>query len=80
LNSLFNVFGVQYGGLDGSILKVMAVAKRAGLLNKEHLGLQIMVKSKEGALEEELSEDEDPVELCNEVKRLGFLVDRKQPL
>lgn len=59
----------------------MAVAKRPGFLPKEHLGLALVVKSKNLEenleLEEDLSDDDDPVVLTNEVKRLGFLVDRK---
>lgn len=62
----------------------MAVARKPGVLKKEHLGLAVAVKSKyleeSFDLEEELSDGDDPVVLCNEVKRLGFLVDRKQTL
>jgi len=77
---LFKIQSVQYGGVDGSILRVTASARCSGTLDKEHLGLALVVKS--GLKQTDFLEEdtEDPVSLCNEVKRLGFLVDRKSPL
>jgi hypothetical protein len=68
----------------------MAIAKRPGVMEKEHLGLKVLIKSKSGKEGTTAGDDSDlydeddlhpnTVMLSNEVKRLGFLVDRKVPL
>lgn len=67
LKDNFEVKEVLYGGIDGAICKAVVIAKKEGVLDRERLGLEIIIK-KQGS------------EINNEVKRIGYLKDREQSL
>lgn len=59
----FDIKSALYAGVDGAICKVELIAKRPGTIHKSHLGLELIIKSQQD-------------ELVNEVKRIGYLKDR----
>lgn len=67
LKENFRIKEILYAGVDGAICKVLAEAINPGVIEKKRLGLEIYIKSRHE-------------ELVNEVKRLGYIMDRQSPL
>ena len=65
---IFEIKGLQYAGVDGSICKAVLKAVQPGLVDKKNLyGIGIRVKAAEE-------------ELINEVKRIGYIRDREREM
>ena len=67
LKEFFEVKEIQYAGVDGAVVKATLQAKKKGKVKKERLGLEIIIKGKEE-------------ETVNEIKRMGYLNERQQPM
>lgn len=67
LNPFFSIKETLYAGVDGAICKCTLIAVREGVISKQSLGLEVQVR---GRLDE----------VCNEIKRIGYLKDRETPL
>ena len=62
---------MQYAGVDGAICKAELVAKVCGYIDKEKLGIALRVND---------ITDNRERGLVNEVKRMGYLVDRESEM
>jgi hypothetical protein len=79
LKQFFNICNFECAGIDGLIYKLHLRAQSPGLVHNKILGLTVLIKSRqEKTMFSRLIEPakEDAQFLSNEVKRVGFLIDR----
>lgn len=67
LSPLFSIKETLYAGVDGAICKCTLIAVKEGTISKYRLGLEVQVRGRQD-------------EVCNEIKRIGYLKDRETPL
>ena len=68
LQDVFKIIDLKYTGVDGSVCKCQLLAKSSGFISGDELcGISIRVIDSQR-------------EICNEVKRIGFIRDRENEL
>ena len=63
LKSCFSIIKIESAGVDGLISKIYAEANKVGTIDKENVGINIIVKAK-------------GVSVTNEIRRVGLMQDR----